>query len=472
LNAFKKTTALFTTLALSVSLLSPAFADSDQNAVAPSSLNVPNPTVTGPIPSDSPGDVSRNYPFGATDLDLGSIGYVEEEFFIEGEARQYTTPALETSELLENSETPYKTRIVVRRPANQEDFNGKVILEWYNVTAGLDLEFDWLLTNEYITRSGYAWVGVSAQRVGVNALKGWSGRYSSLDVTAEGTLNSDQLSYDIYSQVAQSLRSPNGNHPLGELEVDKIIASGHSQSARYLATYYNSIHSLHQIIDGFVIRGISTPLRKELDTKMMRTMAEGDVRQFASSATVAGGDENDAENFRRWEVAGTSHVDWQQRQAYESTLMRDLGGISPVNSTKPPFSRIPFHYVQGAAYEYMSNWIEGGEAPPIAPRLAWVDNDTKSRDAYGNALGGIRLPQHEVPTATNTGDNTGPGFERLYGSHEPFDSATLKKLYRNNGAYVSKINQATNAILNQGFILNEDAQKIRKEAAQSSVGKK
>lgn len=446
MNAIKRTTALLATLALSMSLLSPASADTGNHE-----SSVPNPMVTGPIQSDTIGDPSRNYPFGATNIDLESKGYVEEEFFIEGDARQYTTPTLQTSELIDNSEPPYKTRIIVRRPANEEDFNGKVILEWYNVTAGLDLEFDWLLTNDYITRSGYAWVAVSAQRVGVNRLKDWSERYSSLDVTAGGTLNKDELSYDIYSQVAQALRSPGETNPLGDLEVEQVIASGYSQSARYLANYYNSIHPLHKVIDGFVIRGTSTPLRKNLDTKMMRTMAEGDVRQFESTATVAGGDEKDTENFRRWEVAGTSHVDWQQRQAYEGTLICDLGGITPINSTKPPFSRIPFHYVQAAAYEYMANWINGGDAPPIAPRLAWDNNTTKSRDTYGNALGGIRLPQHEVATAVNTGDNSGKtpgGFERLYGSHEPFDSATLKQLYRNNGSYVSQMNQATNAIVN------------------------
>lgn len=100
----------------------------------------------------------------------------------------------------------------------------------------------------------------------------------------------------------------------------------------------------------------------------------------------------------------------------------------------------------------MANWINGGEAPPIAPRLAWDDNTTKSRDTYGNALGGIRLPQHEVATAVNTGDHSGPALKRLYGSHEPFDSATLKQLYRNKGSYASQMNQATNAILKQGFI--------------------
>lgn len=442
------------------------------DASADSSSSVPNPTVTGPIPSVTPGDPSHDYPFGATNMNLAKIGYVEEEFFVEGEARQYTLPSLGTGTEMANGNTEYKTRIVVRRPVDQKDFNGTVLLEWSNVTAGLDIEFDWYLSRDYITRAGYAWVGVSAQRVGVDRLKVWSDRYQTLDVTDQGKIINDALSYDIYSQVAQALRVPKGTNPLDGLKVKKIIATGHSQSAGYLARYYNSVHPIHRVIDGFVIRGASTPLRKDLDTKIFRTMAETDVSRATSTATIAASDEQDTENFRRWEVAGTSHVDLIQRQGYEPTLIRDLGGITPVESDRPPFSRIPFTYVQNAAYDYMVKWIDGRVVPPSSPRFTWMaDGITKVRDSYGNALGGIRLPEHEVPTAVNTGNNSGPGFERLYGSHEPFDPVTLRRLYPNHGAYVSKINHATNAILKQGFILQDDAQLIRDGAAKSLIGK-
>jgi hypothetical protein len=467
MKTFSKPLSLLSIFTLTISLFA-ATASADSS---PSSTSVPNPTITGPIQSVTPGDPSHDYPFGATNMDLSKIGYVEEEFFVEGTASQYTLPSLETGTTIKDGDKAYKTRIIVRRPADQKNFNGTVLLEWYNVTAGLDIEFDWYLSRDYITRAGYAWVGVSAQPVGVNRLKLWSDRYKSLDVSDKGNLT-NELSYDIYSQVAQALRNPEGTNPLGGLKLNKIIATGHSQSAGYLARYYNSIQPLHQVIDGFVIRGTSTPLRTDTNTKIFRTMAEGDVRQALSTATTTGSDEPDTENFRRWEVAGTSHVDWIQRQGYEPTLIRDLGGITPILSDRPPFSRIPFTNVQNAAYDYMVKWIDGRVVPPNAPRFTWeVDGVTKSRDSYGNALGGIRLPEHEVPTAVNTGDNSGPGFERLYGSHEPFDAATLRLLYPNHGSYVSKINHATNTILNQGFILKDDAALTRQAASKSSIGK-
>lgn len=55
---------------------------------------VPNPAITGPIPATvTPGDPSRDYPFLATDVDLAQCGSVEQEYFMQGTANQYTTPA-------------------------------------------------------------------------------------------------------------------------------------------------------------------------------------------------------------------------------------------------------------------------------------------------------------------------------------------------------------------------------------------
>ena len=50
-------------------------------------------------------------------------------------------------------------------------FNGTVVVEWLNVTGGADASPDWVHMHDELIRDGYAWVGVSAQAVGVNALK-------------------------------------------------------------------------------------------------------------------------------------------------------------------------------------------------------------------------------------------------------------------------------------------------------------
>jgi len=160
---------------------------------APANAAVPNPIVTGPIPQTvAPGNPSHDYIFFSSNHDLAGHGYVEEEFFIQGTANRYNTPnqtnpdSSSTGTII-SSGNPYKTRMVVRRPADPSKFNGVVLVEWYNVTNNFDAENVWFFNWENIMRSGYVWVGVSAQRVGVNALKAWSPRYSTLDVTLGNT---------------------------------------------------------------------------------------------------------------------------------------------------------------------------------------------------------------------------------------------------------------------------------------------
>ena len=92
-----------------------------------------------------------------------------------------------------------------------------------------------------------------------------------------------------------------------------------------------------------------------------------------------------------------------------------------------------------------------------------------NRDVYGNALGGIQLSQHAVPTATNTGVNSEPGFCILFGTHEPFDEDTLDTLYRNHGKYVSQVVQVVNENLADGYIVKFDAQATKKKAAHSDI---
>src|SRR4051812_48064405 len=80
------------------------------------------PLITGPVASPGiPGAPAHNYTFFATNHDLASHGYVEEEFFIEGTASRYTTPAQATGAIVDGNH-PYKTRIVIRRPADAKRF--------------------------------------------------------------------------------------------------------------------------------------------------------------------------------------------------------------------------------------------------------------------------------------------------------------------------------------------------------------
>src|SRR5205085_260537 len=99
---------------------------------------------------------------------------------------------------------------------------------------------------------------------------------------------------------------------------------------------------------------------------------------------------------------------------------------------RAPYSHVPFYHVMNAAFDHLVRWVKDGTLPPTAPPIETSSVGPPAvvvRDARGNSLGGIRLATHAVPTGVNTGQNSGPAFCRLYGSHDDFDAATLATLY-------------------------------------------
>ncbi len=438
----------------------------------PALAAVPNPTVSGPIASPViPGDVSRNYTFFSTNHDLATNGYVEEEFFFEGTANRYNTPPLTTATILDSGH-PYRTRMVVRRPADPAKFNGTVLVEWINVTNGFDAENAWFFAWEHILRSGYVWVGVSAQRVGVDAMKAWSPtRYGTLDVTDGGTILNDALSYDIFSQAGQAIRNPVGVDVLHGLVPTHVVATGESQSASRLATYVNSIQPLANLYDGvLLLSSLGNTIRTDLTVPVFKVLTEFDVGALEAAVR-----QPDTSLFRTWEVAGTSHVDQHLRQSREALELRDFGTSSEaaLHCGVPTIgTRVPTQYVLGAAYDLMVRWIATGTPPPSAPRIdiASFSPTVIARDSLGLALGGIRLAELAVPTAYNSGFNTGPGACVRWGYYVPFAIPMLNQLYPNHNTYVQMVRAVTHDALQSGYILSVDADATVAAADASAVG--
>ncbi|MEV0616844.1 alpha/beta hydrolase domain-containing protein [Nonomuraea sp. NPDC050404] len=414
---------------------------------AASVVPVAVPQVEGPLPGAPPGDpgspdLAETYPWLATDADLAARGYVEQEFYLSGNADAYSA----TGELLA-SDVPYRTRAVVRRPVSQARFNGTVLTEWQNVSAGYDLDALW--DPELVTRAGYAWVGVSAQRVGVNQLRQWSPtRYGALDVTGGGQFMTDQLSYDVFSQAAKAIR---GTTLLGRLRADTVLAIGASQSAGRLTVYYDAV--LPQIESVFDAYGqIVGPAPTRAGTEpVFHVLSETDVRSPVRQPDTA--------RYRRWEVAGSAHSGWHGYSARVPLLTRDLGTPPTYTCARPPFSRVPLHHALAAAYDHLTRWAERGVAPPTAPVLEFAADGTKARDELGLARGGIRLSQVEAPTALNDGDNSGPTFCVLFGAHIPFGQDVLDRLYPSKGHYVTAVVRADAHNVKAGYLLPADARR-------------
>ena len=205
-------------------------------------------------------------------------------------------------------------------------------------------------------------------------------------------------------------------------------------------------------------------------------MAETDMRRRAADP------QPDSDNFRQWEVAGSSHVDvpFEIEYAKVRNLMAGLplGNVQPraTDCELPAYSTVPFRDVMNAAFEHLVKWIDDETPPPIAPRLQVAQalpSVEFARDRFGNILGGIRLAEHAVPTAKNTGMNSGTGnrFCFLYGSHEAFSEAQLQNLYSSREEYVQAVTSVVQENLSDGYILPYAAERTIRNAQTRDIGR-
>lgn len=438
---------------------------------------IATPTVTGPIASESFFSPTNNYTFYATDVGLGSHGYVEEEFFVQGTANAYdaptntpaTPPTANASVVTAN--VPYKTRFVVRRPTDAAKFNGTVVIEWLNVTDNFDGEYFWVQAKDHLLREGYAYIGVSAQNNGIAnpnlGLKWFSPtRYASLDVTGGGTIAGDQLSYDIYSQTAKAARAV--PEVLGGLAVKNVMAIGMSQSGSRMGVYTNYVHMRAPIYDSFLIQVSQPAIRDDMTTPLIKVLSESEAGSGRLALTQA-----DTPSRKTYWVAGTAHGDVVQRMGRTGVRLRDLGPQNTGNDnclsgTVATRTRTPYGHVLSAAVHHLKQQVETGVQPPSAPMIASTGGATPQvqRDVNGNAIGGIRLAHMEVPTARADGIECGN-----IGAWVPFTTTQLDALYPSHSDYLAKVTSAVNASMTAGFVLPRDGEKTIAEAQASVIGR-
>jgi hypothetical protein len=458
----------------------------------PDYLPIANPTVSLPPAEGTINLLSQNF-------DLDSVGYQQAEYFLEGTVSAFTN----VSELgpdgnwsVEPGEqAAYKTRIVVYRPIDPADFNGNVLIEWLNVTAGFETPPSWGTGHLEMRRGGSVWVGVSAQYVGIEGspdallplyLKAVNpARYGSL------VHPGDSFSYDMFSQVAQAIREPEGINPLDGLDVKRLIAYGESQSAARLTTYANGIHPLYNAFDGYMIhsRGDgSSPLAQEPlvaiqtpEATLIRTDLNVPVMTFETETDVVllgyqNARQPDTELFRAWEVAGTAHGDYYTFVSGRNDAVGDPVFASVVEeksvlgfiTCERPMNNGPQHYVFNRAVRALNDWVTTGNPPAQSPRLELNDDGSDYvYDDLGNVVGGIRTPYVDAPSAILRGEeNPGNSFCFLFGTTALFSAEQMASLYTDEAGFVEAVRDATEDAVAADFLLPEDAEAITTWAPQ------
>ena len=449
---------------------------------------------------------TRSTPFIAWFMDLSADAYVEEEYAVSGLANiyGYVNDVAESPEVeVIDADIPYTTRILVRRPIDPDRFNGTVIYEVLNATAGWDGDPIWQSNFDYITREGAVWVGMSTKPNTVKFLRdGWASwplvtrnasRYADMSMPEFGQV------WDMLNQTGLLLKTPSSaDNPLADLDVERIIMVGYSQSAAYQVTHANSFYADavtpggDPIIDGYFIsaggdnaKHVTGPasMPESLPNGDARNMLLGDAPTFrfqtqtevvGFSAYLVRQSESDNAMMRFYEMAGGSHVDAEINVIGGQALVRDLG-LPPSFCPDPvvPYNPIIIGFVQSALLEGLGQWISNGVEPPASRFMDLIFPGGSAEialDAHGNAIGGVRPPQIEVPLGTYLPNNLGPGFCFLFGGFDAFDDETLGSLYPNHGSYVSQLVREITRSLDEGFLLREDAATQRTAAAASEVG--
>ena len=455
------------------------------------------------IPGAAP-DLIRAY-------DLATLGYEETEHVVAGTATAYELAGARGAdgrwEVTPSAEAPYRTRILVRRPSDPARFSGTVVVEWHNVSAGMDTAPGWLFVHRHLAAHGHAWVGVSAQKVGIDGGGFAEGIHLKvLDPDRYGTLEhpGDAWSFDIFSQAAALVRRPGPENPLGGLGPSQILALGESQSAACLVTYINAVDPHERLFDGFLVQGrpgtgvaidgtfvpasraggsgaatVRPPvvagtgerIREDARVPVLVFQSETDVILLGGGRAA----QPDSPHLRVWELAGAAHADTYTvhggrrddgtlSAAHFAALVRPTTGLGVGQSERPINAGIHRHYVAQAAVSHLVRWAAGGDPPPAAPRLELDDAATGYRlDERGVARGGIRTPWTDVPTARLSGLGQGGEwlFAMLFGCTEPFDEAALAELYPGGkDEYLDRFAASLDGTIAAGFILTEDRDEI------------
>ena len=449
--------------------------------------------------------------------------YVEEEFFVSGESTLFNyanNPPLGPTDIVPvQSDVPYTTRILVRRPADSKKFNGTVIVEWWNSTAGFDTAPSWDPSAEYIADNGIIYVGVTNSATSLGFLLAGcpplgflpptcGSRYSALSLPENG------LAFEMMSQIATLLKGSDPSNPIpADYSVERLFHVGESQQAGSLVTYASAFH-VPGVNDGYFIQsGIrarpinfgpscndpaspafpgctprlvfpDTNVRTDLPAPVYQVVTQTDFEELNFNVF---GRQADTDTYRYYEIAGAAHSTVHENIELvpagifgpNAILLEDLCA-NQINTVAdgPVFAS----FVLNALWERMQEQVDTGSAPP-AGILMSDSGGVLDRDANGNVLGGVRLPSMEAPLAAYDSTNTAaPGLPpllsnlgnlacRLSGSVLPFDQATLDALYPNHGTYVSSVVGASNALKAQGLLLQSDAASIKKAAARSDIGK-
>jgi hypothetical protein len=381
--------------------------------------------------------------------------YEEREYFVSGTANGQ----------------PYKTRFVIRKPANNGSFSGLILAEPMHPSGSAHM-FEY--TSIYTMSSGHIAVDIltAGQQQVIDHNKE---RYKDI-LIQPGQTN------EILAQVGALLKSKQSSNPLASLPLRKMIMAGTSATAGILIQYLPA-HAVYRtpdmqrIYDGFMPTSNGAQIA-QTDVPMIQVPTLHEVRN-ANITSRQDGDEP-GNQFRVYEFGGIGHVD-----------SRDNVRLIP-NPCKYPTSTFPVQAFMSVALHHLFQWVDKGTVPPRADRI-WKDRNESDGspmvlDEYGNSRGGVRNTYVDVPTAKYVAPNEAaatlipnpsayvaarglPAAAQMCGlSAYQLDltKTQLKQMYGNKNTYKSRVEKRLTELEKAGWSLPVYREMILADAAKVS----
>jgi hypothetical protein len=409
--------------------------------------------TSAPLSTVVPGDLAalRQAP-RANVVDLGKLGYVEEEFLL-------TAPA-------------YTTRILLRRPVDAKKFSGTVAVE--PLPDGTEWPAMWTAAWPQLVRHGDVWVGVTVSRDNLDSLlrKSDAARYGALKIADE------PARFAILAETGALLRSADG--PLGKpglLEqagtlkgVLQLFGVGWGTSGCTQAQFINEGYHAkarradgRPIYTGYLIGGCASGPQVKVpgDAPVIAIATESDYRPGLAEKTVKlrqPDGNKPGENRSRWyEIAGAAQSSWLDQPNFALSLHQAGVAPTPAACPKPP-SRLPGRddFLRGALFD-LDLWTRMGIAAPAGKQFELNADGTLKRDENGNVEGGVQPHWVEVATATLTAGSEGKGFCAEVLTEKPLEKNKLAKLYKSKDDYAVQVANHLDQLVGEHRLAYDDA---------------
>jgi hypothetical protein len=248
--------------------------------------------------------------------------YTESEHLLAGTANTYQGPATGPATIASTGHR-YVTRILVRYPEARR-FSGRVLVEPFNTTYGVDRDALWLHVAGLLQAQGDAWVGISVRAWSAAELQRRDPqRYADVDIP------SNDLVWDLLRKVGELVKRGGEHSPLHHLPVRHAYLGGYSQSGVDAATfaaafgaiydgYFPACHaaSLTPLAVGEGLPRFEYAPMPAVGVPVVEIQPQSDVEGFRfdefvnpGSASVRREDSDAAgDRFRLYEIAGAPHA--------------------------------------------------------------------------------------------------------------------------------------------------------------------